>query len=83
FFTSTTVHPWYIATLLALGIFTRYRFALAWSFVVMLSYWAYSQPDFQENLILIAVQYGIVFSLFLLEIFGVDVFGKLKASSTG
>ncbi len=83
FFTSTTVHPWYIATLLALGIFTRYRFALAWSFVVMLSYWAYSRPDFQENLVLIAVQYGIVFSLFLLEIFGVDVFGKLKASSTG
>ena len=81
FFTSTTVHPWYIATLVALSIFTRYRFALVWSFVVMLSYWAYGQADFKEDLWLIGLEYGIVFGLFIMEIFGINLLRRIKASS--
>eukprot|EP01093_Parvamoeba_rugata_P019432 TRINITY_DN873_c0_g1_i2.p1 TRINITY_DN873_c0_g1~~TRINITY_DN873_c0_g1_i2.p1 ORF type:complete len:181 (-),score=21.55 TRINITY_DN873_c0_g1_i2:157-699(-) len=31
FFLSTTVHPWYIATLIILSVFTNYKFPLVWS----------------------------------------------------
>ena len=31
-FMSTTVHPWYISTLLVLSVFTNYKYPLIWSF---------------------------------------------------
>lgn len=60
-FLSTTVHPWYIATPVLLCVFTNYRFPVVWSFVVVLSYFAYAQNNFQENYVLLAIEYGIVF----------------------
>ena len=69
FFLSTTVHPWYIATPLLLSVFTKFRFALVWSFLVMLSYSAYTGNGFQENYWLIAVEYILVIGIFLIEIF--------------
>ena len=38
---ASIVHPWYIIYLLTLSIFTNLRFPLVWSFVVVLSYYAY------------------------------------------
>ncbi|MGB8376414.1 MAG: polyprenol phosphomannose-dependent alpha 1,6 mannosyltransferase MptB, partial [Salegentibacter sp.] len=70
FFLSTTVHPWYIATPLILSIFTKYRFALVWSFAVFFSYYAYANAGFQENLWLIALEYLLVLGVFFLEISG-------------
>ena len=63
FLLSTTVHPWYIATPLIIGVFTRFRFPVAWSLLVMLSYSAYTAEGFHENLELVALEYilGIVF----------------------
>ncbi len=69
FLLATTVHPWYIATPLLLSVFTKYRFALVWSFLVILSYSAYANAEFQENYWLIAVEYILVIGLFLLEVF--------------
>jgi Gpi18-like mannosyltransferase len=69
FFLATTVHPWYIATPLLLSVFTKFRFALVWSFLVMLSYSAYTRNGFQENYWLIAVEYILVIGIFLFEIF--------------
>ncbi|WP_342750369.1 polyprenol phosphomannose-dependent alpha 1,6 mannosyltransferase MptB [Aureitalea marina] len=65
FLLSTTVHPWYIATPLILGVFTPFRFPVIWSLLVMLSYSAYTANGFQENLELVALEYilGIVFVL--------------------
>ncbi len=68
FFLSTTVHPWYIVTLVSLSIFTRYRFALFWSVLVILSYFAYAQTPFQESSILLILEYGVVFAYFFWEI---------------
>ncbi|WP_430466824.1 mannosyltransferase [Winogradskyella ouciana] len=67
-FLSTTVHPWYIATLVILCVFTHYRFPLAWSLVVVLSYLAYLNVDNSENLWIIALEYIIVFSVFIWEL---------------
>ncbi len=69
YFTATTVHPWYIATLLMLSIFTKYKFPLVWSFVIILSYLAYTNPNETENLWVIAFEYGIVYSMFIWEVF--------------
>ncbi|GGW92158.1 glycosyltransferase 87 family protein [Salegentibacter mishustinae] len=69
FLLATTVHPWYIATPLLLSVFARFRFALVWSFLVMLSYSAYTKNGFQENYWLIAIEYVLVIGIFLIEIF--------------
>lgn len=66
---ATTVHPWYVATLLILSIFTAYKFALVWSATVMLSYFAYSNPDFAESGHLIALEYIPVLLIAAFEIY--------------
>ena len=71
-FLSTTVHPWYLTTLLILSIFTNYRFPMVWSFVIILSYLAYlqlNQADKSENLWIIALEYLIVYSVMIWEVF--------------
>ncbi|MDC7994222.1 mannosyltransferase [Altibacter sp. HG106] len=69
FLLSTTVHPWYVATPLLLCLFTRYRFPVLWSGTVMLSYAAYGEAGFDENLWLVALEYLIVIGFFLYEVF--------------
>ncbi|MEM1259734.1 MAG: mannosyltransferase [Bacteroidota bacterium] len=65
---SATVHPWYLTFLLGLSIFTNYRFTILWSALVILSYYAYSQPDFKENLWLLSLEYLLVFGYLGYEI---------------
>ena len=65
---STTVHPWYLAIPLALSIFTEFRYMIVWSAVVMLSYYAYSNPEYQENYWLIAFEYIAVLCVMILEL---------------
>lgn len=69
YFMSTTVHPWYIATLLILSIFTKYKFPLVWSFAAILSYLAYANSDNTENLWIISLEYSIVYGFLIWEIF--------------
>ncbi len=54
---STTVHPWYITPLVAFAVFTDYRFPLAWSILVILSYAGYSESAYTENLWLVGTEY--------------------------
>ena len=71
-FLSTTVHPWYIATLVMFCIFTNYRYPLVWSLVIVVSYLSYlgiGTADKSENLWIIAFEYIIVFSVFIWEVF--------------
>ncbi|WP_026913999.1 mannosyltransferase [Christiangramia portivictoriae] len=66
---STTVHPWYLAIPLLLSVFTSWRYMLIWSLVVILSYSAYSNADYNENLWLVALEYIVVIGYFLYELF--------------
>lgn len=68
YFISTTVHPWYLATLLILSIFTNYKFPLVWSFMVVLSYLAYNNASTTENLWMIGLEYLVVYGVFFYEI---------------
>ncbi len=78
FLLSTTVHPWYIATPLVLSLFTKYKFPIVWSAVVMLSYSAYGADGFKENLWLVAVEYIVVIAFAITEI--VSQSGKPKGN---
>lgn len=68
-FLSTTIHPWYIATLVMLCVFTKYRFPLVWSVAIILSYLAYSNTSNSENLWVLGLEYSIVFAAFIWEVF--------------
>ncbi|WP_439340452.1 glycosyltransferase 87 family protein [Thalassobellus citreus] len=72
YFTTTTLHPWYVAMLLILSVFTKYKFPLVWSFVIILSYLAYiniNKQDKSENLWIIGLEYTIVYGVFIWEVF--------------
>lgn len=68
YFIATTVHPWYVATLLIFSVFTNYKFPIVWSLLVFLSYSAYGHETFNENFWLIALEYIIVFAVFIWEV---------------
>ncbi|WP_298892721.1 mannosyltransferase [uncultured Psychroserpens sp.] len=71
-FLSTTIHPWYVAMLLILCVFTDYKFPIVWSFIIILSYLAYinlNKADKSENLWIIALEYTIVYGVFIWEVF--------------
>ncbi|KAA1243870.1 mannosyltransferase [Aquimarina sp. RZ0] len=68
YFLSTTVHPWYISVPLVLCVFTNYKFPIWWSFFIILSYTAYIHPDFKENLWSVALEYTVVFGIFIFEV---------------
>jgi alpha-1,6-mannosyltransferase len=68
-FISTTVHPWYVINLIVLGVFTKYKFPIVWSFAILFSYCAYSQVPFKENMLLIVLEYALVFGYFIFEVF--------------
>ena len=69
YFTASTMHPWYIATLLILSIFTKYRFPVIWSIVIILSYQAYENQPWKENLWFVGLEYLIVYSYLIWELF--------------
>jgi alpha-1,6-mannosyltransferase len=69
FFISTTIHPWYIINVVLLSIFTTYRFPIFWSFLIILSYSAYSMSPVKENMSWIALEYVVVYMVFVYEVF--------------
>ncbi len=54
---STTVHPWYVVTLVALAVFVRTKSVLIWSFTVTFSYVHYHGEAFLECYPLVMVSY--------------------------
>ncbi len=64
---SATVHPWYLIFLIGICIFTAYRYPVVWSAMAVLSYFAYTQPDFKENLWVLFLEYFVVISFIIYE----------------
>ena len=69
FLLATTVHPWYITSLVLMSVFTSYRYPIVWSVVIILSYAAYRTVPYSENLWLVAVEYMVVLSYMGYELF--------------
>ncbi len=68
YFTATTVHPWYLATPLILCVFTKYKFPIIWTLVIILTYQAYANNPWKENLWFVFIEYLIIFSFLIYEI---------------
>ena len=68
YFTTTTMHPWYLATLVLLCVFTKYRFPIVWSVTIILSYQAYANVPWKENFWFLFLEYLFVFSYLIFEI---------------
>ncbi|WP_418262404.1 glycosyltransferase 87 family protein [Flavobacterium faecale] len=68
FLSSTTVHPWYVINLVLIGVFTNFNYPIIWSFTVILSYSAYSNPEFKENFWLIGAEYLILILYIFYEV---------------
>ncbi|QYA24555.1 DUF2029 domain-containing protein [Gramella sp. MT6] len=66
---STTVHPWYLAIPLLLSLFTEMRYVIIWSVVVMLSYYAYCNTEYNESMWLVALEYILVVGFLGRELF--------------
>ncbi|TPE44483.1 glycosyltransferase 87 family protein [Pontibacter mangrovi] len=66
---STTVHPWYLTTLLALTVMSHFRFAVVWSGLAILTYAAYRTPTYQEGLLLVALEYSLVLLWLTVELY--------------
>ncbi len=67
-FNTTTIHPWYLALPLAFCGFTRFRFPVVWSALVVLTYINYSYPDYRENLWMVGLEYTVVWGWLIWEL---------------
>ena len=77
---ASVVHPWYIAIPLFLSIFTKYNFAVVWSFTIILSYSAYINTNYKENLWLVFLEYFIVMIFFIIEFNQAKTSAEIKHS---
>lgn len=66
---ATTVHPWYLTTLVAASVFTGFRYPIIWSALIPLSYFTYYEKPYQENLWGTALEYSIVVAVGTFEVF--------------
>ena len=57
---ATTVHPWYVTTMVAASAFTRFRYPIVWSALIPLSYFTYHTQPYQEYLWLTGAEYAVV-----------------------
>lgn len=67
-FFSLTVHPWYCIPLIALSLFTQFRFPVLWSLLIFLSYVGYTVSGFSENLWLTSLEYILLFGFIVWEV---------------
>lgn len=60
-FMSPIVHPWYLSILIFFTTLSHRKYILWWSFSVIFSYSAYQWNDYHENMLLISIEYLLVF----------------------
>jgi hypothetical protein len=80
FFLATTVHPWYIITVLGLGIMVYANTAVLWTCLTFFSYHAYTDGGVMENTVWSIVSYLILVSLHLYWYGGIRLKGKPKVT---
>lgn len=77
-FMSTTIHPWYLIVPIGLGVFTKFRFVLIWSFLITLTYINYAYPAYNENLWVVGLEYTLIFGILLFELYKIIIGPRLN-----
>ncbi|MBK9737742.1 MAG: hypothetical protein IPO92_23515 [Saprospiraceae bacterium] len=57
---ATTIHPWYITTLIFFTVFDNRKYAIAWSYLIFMTYINYSYKGYYENLWIVFVEYLVL-----------------------
>jgi alpha-1,6-mannosyltransferase len=59
-FFATTVHPWYIVTIIAFSVFSGFLYPVIWSVLLPLTYHAYSSYPYEESVPVVILIYCCV-----------------------
>lgn len=54
------IHPWYLIPAFGLSLFTDKKAFLIWTFSVIFSYQAYSDPNYEESPVFLLLEYSIL-----------------------
>lgn len=65
---ATTVHPWYILPLIALGLLSGFYYPIAWALMIFVTYFGYQEAGFELSAIWVVLEYGVVLSTFAIEL---------------
>ncbi|TAF46346.1 MAG: hypothetical protein EAZ51_02250 [Sphingobacteriales bacterium] len=66
---SAIVHPWYILPLVAFSPFIPWRFGVVWSALIGLSYFTYKAVPYQESMLVLGVEYFLLFAFIWYEVY--------------
>lgn len=69
FLMATTVHPWYVTTILAFSVLTNFRFGVVWTCLIFFTYLGYDTAGFQENLWVTTTEYVLLTGYITYEFF--------------
>ncbi len=64
---ATTVHPWYIIPLLALGLLSGFYYPIIWSLAIFVTYFGYQEHGYELSPIWLVVEYIVVVTTFWIE----------------
>ncbi len=64
---TTTIHPWYLSSIIMLAVFSRFRYPILWSGLIMLTYINYSYASYSENLWIVGLEYSCLFGFMIWE----------------
>ncbi|MGO2294205.1 MAG: glycosyltransferase ArnT-like protein [Psychroflexus halocasei] len=64
---STTIHPWYLILPFGVSMLTKQKLFWVWSLSIILSYHAYHQNYFSENLWIVMIEYAFIFLVIILS----------------
>jgi len=78
YFLATIVHPWYIITLLAFVPLSGYLFPLIWTMLLPLTYHVYRTQAYEEVMWFVAIEYVIVYFVFLMDIWQPEWYRNTK-----
>ncbi|MEQ8472652.1 MAG: glycosyltransferase 87 family protein [Marinoscillum sp.] len=76
-FLATTVHPWYILPLIALGLLSGFIYPIVWSLMVFVSYFGYTNTGFELSPIWIVLEYIVV-----IITLGIELYKKSDAQNS-
>ena len=68
FLFTRSLHPWYITPICAFAVFTKLRYPFVWSYLIAWTYISYITPEYQQNIIVICVEYLVLIPLIIVDL---------------